>query len=180
MMIRLLLKILVTVSFVIYVSTYAYAESCSSKCTKAGYANSHVDGTAPFCAGSCNDRSGDSWVEPYWANGTGYIYCAGSSSDGKSCLSGSKQCTCWNQIDDCKSQCGDQWREWGDGEYVMTDASCAVRLTNAAGEKVRIIGACGWDGDDEVVKMCYCFYQPEVVPDIPGVDILKGVDIPGD
>ncbi len=144
--------LLVTVCISVLISTNVYAESCSSKCTKAGYANSHVDGTAPFCSGGCYDGSGDSEVEDYWKNGTGYIYCAGSSSDGSSCLSGSKQCSCWNKID-CNSECS---RSGG------SNATCSVRmgvdLGNAPGASVKIIGACDWSGDQEGVTECYCFY----------------------
>ncbi|MCP3665058.1 MAG: hypothetical protein GY696_21605 [Gammaproteobacteria bacterium] len=112
----------------------------------AGYANSHVDGSAPFCSGGCYNGSGDSQVEPYWANGTGYIDCAGSSSDGSSCWSGSKQCSCWNQIN-CSNQClGGSLAEWGD--YEATDSFCAERSDVSdlvsSGNKVRIIGACSW------------------------------------
>ncbi len=145
-------KILAIVCIGALTSTNAYAESCSSKCTKAGYTNSHADGTAPFCSGSCYDGSGDSEVEPHWKNGTGYIYCAGSCSDGSSCWSGSKQCSCWNKID-CDSECR---RSGG------SNATCSVRmgvdLSNAPGASVRIIGACDWSHDQEGVTECYCFY----------------------
>ncbi len=139
----------------------------------AGYANSHVDGSAPFCSGGCYNGSGDSQVEPYWANGTGYIDCAGSSSDGSSCWSGSKQCSCWNQIN-CSNQClGGSLAEWGD--YEATDSFCAERSDVSdlvsSGNKVRIIGACSWSDHDEAVQQCYCIYSPEELPQIPGVDI---------
>ncbi|MCP3907845.1 MAG: hypothetical protein GY712_07490 [Oceanicoccus sp.] len=143
---------LTTLCIAALISTNAYAESCSSKCTKAGYANSHVDGTAPFCSGDCYDGSGDDQVEPHWKNGTGYIYCAGSCSDGSSCWSGSKQCICWNKID-CASACSHSG-----GSNAECTVRTAVDLTNAPGASVKIIGACDWSGDQEGVQECYCFY----------------------
>ncbi|MCP4289836.1 MAG: hypothetical protein GY792_36365 [Gammaproteobacteria bacterium] len=152
MSLKMLGTILTTLCIAALISTNAYATDCKTLCSDAGYSSHYADGTAPFCGGQCNNGfSGDSAL---WENGTGYIYCAGSCSDGKGCLSGSKQCNCWNPID-CEAECTKK--------YTGT-AQCTTHISvtgpGASNPSLSIIGACGWDYDDkDGVEQCYCDYS---------------------
>ncbi len=151
MSLKMLGTILATLSIAALISTNAFATDCKTLCSDAGYSSHHADGTAPFCKGECsNGASGDSAL---WENGTGYIYCAGSCSDGSSCWSGSKQCSCWNPID-CAAECTKK--------HVGT-AQCATHIsttgTGTPNSSLSILGACGWSDDDDGVEQCYCDYS---------------------
>ncbi len=145
MSIKILGTILTTLCIAALISTNAFATDCKTLCSDAGYSNYHCDGAAPFCGdGKCSNGSGGD--SALWANGTGYIYCAGSCSDGDSCLSGNKQCYCWNPID-CEAEC----------TKSVGTAECATHIsttgTGTANSSLSILGACGWNGG---VEQCYC------------------------
>ncbi len=147
MSLKMLETILATLCIAALISTNAFATDCKTLCSDAGYSNYHADGTAPFCKGRCqNGFAGDTIL---WKNGTGYIYCAGSCSDGKSCWSGSKQCSCWNSID-CEAECTKT--------YVGT-AQCASHIIVDSNAQISILGACGWSDDSDAVEQCYCDYS---------------------
>ncbi|CAF0989334.1 unnamed protein product [Adineta ricciae] len=59
---------------------------CRSACTAAGYKESVVLGTGPFCNGRCADcEAGGVCLSNKW-------------SEGRGCWTGSKACCCWGKI----------------------------------------------------------------------------------
>lgn len=104
----------------------ALATSCADICSAKGYSGSYCDGTAPFC-------DGQDLVGIVHAHNASYdVIDGGHCTDGSSCWTGHKECTCFHKLTDeeCQAKCEEVFAAYiGDcdgGDPVAGEIELAV------------------------------------------------------
>lgn len=130
-----------------------HAETCADICAGKGLGVSWCTGTAPFCAGDC--RSDDT-LTGYFAHAysSDVITCPGSCTDGSSCWTGHKECSCAEKLA-CHDACETYVSDKGPLKNAVCTSDnyqydCSVEGISCG----RI--ALGWC---DTSNICYCTWQ---------------------